>query len=284
LRAESFPLTGEQAKKPASGRSSCADVGIRDRILAGEVLSYRPIGVPERLAETKMASAADRVTWRDIVTFWIKVLVVCVVLGTISFFIGRKYLGTMISEGEIGQGAPQISAQVQSSDTESEKPEKAPPDKAKVEIREREASDAEVDRASRDFGLADDSIGTRESGEEAPSSGKRAGGGEEAASGKPGTAGNQTESTSSEEATEGATSSTSGHYVVIAGSFLNPENSQRMLQELQAKGYQPYVSKTTVGDKTYRRVNVGAFSSREQADRLAEELRGAGYEVTVGVR
>ena len=79
-------------------------------------------------------------------------------------------------------------------------------------------------------------------------------------------------------------STAGGRHVVIAGSFLNPEKSQAMLEELKSKGYQPYITKVTIGDKTYRRVNVAAFSSRQQADKLAEELADAGYEVRVGVR
>jgi len=231
-----------------------------------------------------MASAADRITWQDIVIFWAKVLVMCLILGTISFYIGRRYLGTRFSEGEIREGAPEIVVQVQGSGADVEQTEKPPPQKAKVEIEEREASEAEAARANREFVEADQEADVEDDAADASSQGKEDESEAEGASNRSDYTSDEADSGQAKDDAEDTGSTRSGHYVVIAGSFLNPENSQRMLQELKSKGYQPYVTKVTIGDKTYRRVNVGAFSGRQQADKLAEELADAGYEVTVGVR
>ncbi len=230
-----------------------------------------------------MASAAERVTWQDIVIFWAKVVAMCLVLGVVSFYIGRRYLGTMFSEAEIEQGAPEIVVQVQDSAAEAEEAEKPPPEKAKVEIEEREGSEAEAARANREF-VATEQGADAEEAADTSAQGAAQEGETEGTSQWSDYTSEQADSESGAASAEETATTPSGRYVVIAGSFLNPENSQRMLQELKSKGYQPYLTKATVGDKTYRRVNVGAFANRQQADKLAEELAAAGYEVTVGVR
>ncbi len=230
-----------------------------------------------------MASAADRITWQDIVIFWAKVLVMCLILGSISFYIGRRYLGTKFSEGEIREGAPEIVVQVEGSGADAEQTEKAPPEKAKVEIKEREASEAEAARANREFVEADQEADVGHDAADASSQDEEDESEAEGTSNWSDYASEETEAEAEDDAQD-TESAQSGHYVVVAGSFLNPENSQKMLQELKSKGYQPYVTKVTISGKTYRRVNVAAFSGRQQADKLAEELADAGYEVTVGVR
>jgi len=231
-----------------------------------------------------MASAADRITWQDIVIFWAKVLVMCLILGTISFYIGRRYLGTRFSEGEIREGAPEIVVQVPGSGADLEETEKAPPAKAKVEIEEREASEAEAARANREFVEADEEADVERDAADASSQDEEDESEAEGTSNWSDYTSEETDSGQADDNAQETESSEDSHYVVIAGSFLNPENSQRTLQELKSKGYQPYITKVTIGDKTYRRVNVAAFASRQQADKLAEELANAGYEVTVGVR
>lgn len=235
-----------------------------------------------------MARSEKRITWKTLFVFWVKVLVLCAVLGVGSFYIGRNYLGSMLSETDIREGAPRLSAQAPGGQQDSGATETTGPAKVEITIEERQPSDLEAQRAV-------DSIGGRGDADEpeapsgdlpvdstnaddasaahrAPSTGNTA-----AAA----TATDRTPSTSGATSREPADTSDSGEFVVTAGSFVSAENSQQLLEELEAKGYQPYVSKATIGDKTYRRVNIGAFSSQREAARLAEELRNSGYEASV---
>lgn len=243
-----------------------------------------------------MARPEKRITWKTLFVFWVKVLVLCAVLGTASFYIGRNYLGDMLSETDIREGAPRLSAQVPGAEQDTGSSETTGPAKAEVRIEERQPSDLEAQRAidtiggrgdadspglsdgeasdsagdSSDATANDGSASATETGREgtttpaaASTSTGRAGSGDQAAS---------------RESTE---TSGDGQYVVTAGSFVSAENSQKLLEELEAKGYQPYISNTTIGDKTYRRVNIGAFSSQRDAGKLADELRNSGYEASV---
>lgn len=222
-------------------------------------------------------ASAGRVTWQDVLIFWTKVLVVCLILGIGAFFIGRNYLGNLLTESEIREGAPELLVQVTSPSGEVTSGEPAPPAKLEVSVEEREASDHEAATAAREMGLSADADHNGES--DRPRSTGDADTDAEAASNR-----SQDEADQQSQPTADSQDAEEGRFVVIAGSFANPANSEAMLKELQAKGYRPYITRVTVGDKTYNRVNVGAFPNRGQADRLAEELTGAGYEATVGVR
>jgi cell division septation protein DedD len=223
-----------------------------------------------------MASPADRVIWQDILIFWVKVLVICVILGSISFYVGRKYVGTMIAGPDIREGAPEITLQVTGENGEEDEVDKDAPAKVEVKVQEREGSETEIDNASHMLGHEKDDAAAE--------------GDTEAIKDRDGTAERtETSSPSEREADSAAAGSSDGdqddaNYVVTAGSFLNAENSDQMLKELQEKGYKPYISKVTIKGKTYRRVNVGAFAGRDEADNLVRELRNAGYEAQVGVR
>ena len=226
--------------------------------------------------------AARRVTWRDISVFWIKVVLVCLVLGTISFFIGRNYLGALLAEADIREGASELVVQAQGSSGEGKTSETTPPSKLQVSIDEREASEVEAMQAAREMGLATDES-SRQDGRDRPTASGDAGASETASSRSESSSEDADREPQAERAQE-RSAAEGGRFVVAAGSFANPANSEAMLKELQAKGYRPYITEVTVGDKTYSRVNVGAFPSRPQADKLVEELTAAGYEVTVGVR
>lgn len=219
-----------------------------------------------------MAGSPGRVTLNDAVLFWAKVLILCFILGGISFYIGRNYLGRFMSESELRGGAPEIVAQVEDTNPDDGTEVKEGPDEAEIVVSERQGSDAEIARAARELNSSEngdaDFRSTRSDTEDS--------------------ADNETSDASAaepkERSADQAPADDEGRFVVIAGSFLNTENSDRVVKELQDKGYQPYISKSVVNGKTYRRVNVGAFSSRSQATNMADELRADGYEVSVGVR
>ena len=233
-----------------------------------------------------MASPADRVTWQDMLIFWVKVLIICLILGGVSFHVGRKYVGTMIAGPDVREGAPEIALQVTGDDGETDETDKDAPATVQVKVQEREGSDSEIDNATDMLGhQEDDAAG--EDDTDATGDGEEAAGADETASSseRESEAAADTETQEGQDE-EGQAEDGDGdtNYVVTAGSFLNAANSDKMLKELQEKGYKPYVSKVTIKGKTYRRVNVGAFAGRDEADDLVEELRNAGYEARVGVQ
>lgn len=233
-----------------------------------------------------MVNRSSRTTWKDVLFFWAKVLVICIILGVISFFIGRNYLGNMIAETTIEQGTPEIVAQVPEDRPPAPGDEAPPPEGAKVDIYERDPSDAEVARARQEYTIVK---GTSEDSDDAD---------EEADQEEPDATEEtpeepEDETPSDEPADESATDTgdtPSGsdedgrEFVVIAGSFVNIENAEKVVSELRGEGYEPYITQVIIGDRTYNRVNVAAYSSREKAGDLARELRGSGHDVTVGVR
>ena len=226
-----------------------------------------------------MASPADRVTWQDTLIFWVKVLVICLILGAVSFHVGRKYVGTMVAGPDVREGAPEIALQVTGEEGEGDEVDKDAPATAQVEVEEREGSETEIDNASQILGHEEDDAAGEE---DTDATGDR----EEAAETTETSSSSERESETAADAGSDEGQSEEGqsdaNYVVTAGSFLSAENSDRMLKELQEKGYKPYISKVTIKGKTYRRVNVGAFAGRDEASELVEELRNAGYEARVG--
>ncbi|HCU38580.1 MAG TPA: hypothetical protein DGT21_25125 [Armatimonadetes bacterium] len=243
-----------------------------------------------------MARPEKRITWKTLFVFWVKVLVLCAVLGAGSFYIGRNYLGSMLSETDIREGAPRLNAQAPGTEQSTGSSETTGPAKAEVRIEERQPSDLEAQRA-RDTvggrgdadspGLSDGrasdggSDGSDATGAEAGASATESGRDSATTSAADSASTGRAASGDQAASREPTETSDDGQYVVTAGSFVSAENSQKLLEELEAKGYQPYISKTTIGDKTYRRVNIGAFSSQRDAGKLADELRNSGYEASV---
>ncbi len=229
-----------------------------------------------------MARTDKRITWKTLFVFWVKVVVLCSALGAGSFYLGRNYLGDMISETDIREGAPRLSAQALDGSGEARVAEGAGPAKPEIRIEERQPSELEAKRAVEEAG----GRGDADSGTSLRGDGSAAGTTDDAGQTTPATDGAAATTATSGDAPAGQTSEASddGQFIVTAGSFVSAENSQQLLRELEAKGYQPYISTATVGDKTYRRVNIGAFSNRRDASKLAEELRNSGYEASVRAR
>lgn len=54
-------------------------------------------------------------------------------------------------------------------------------------------------------------------------------------------------------------------YTVLAASFQNPENAQKLMMLLKSKGYPVTVERISVRDSVWHRVVVGTFKNREDA-------------------
>ncbi|HEY3568207.1 MAG TPA: SPOR domain-containing protein [Thermoanaerobaculia bacterium] len=63
-----------------------------------------------------------------------------------------------------------------------------------------------------------------------------------------------------------------GRYALQIGAFRDPKNSEKVIQELQAKGYEPYVVEQK-GRSLLRIVRIGRYADRAEALRAASELR-----------
>jgi len=65
-----------------------------------------------------------------------------------------------------------------------------------------------------------------------------------------------------------------GKYTVNVGSFREKARAERLMRELDGKGYRAFVAESAVPKKgTWYRVSVGRFSSREEAQVFAQTLK-----------
>nr|WP_164669938.1 N-acetylmuramoyl-L-alanine amidase [Virgibacillus doumboii] len=67
-------------------------------------------------------------------------------------------------------------------------------------------------------------------------------------------------------------------YKVIAGSFQSRVNAEDRVDYLQSKGFEAFVSPTTISGERWYRVQAGAFLSRENAEQRLAAVRNAGIE------
>lgn len=74
-----------------------------------------------------------------------------------------------------------------------------------------------------------------------------------------------------------ASSDSESLYKVQVGVFSEKSNAERLVELLQADGYDAVV----ISEASYHRVQSGAFSSEANAARLVTELKARGYEAIV---
>jgi DedD protein len=77
-------------------------------------------------------------------------------------------------------------------------------------------------------------------------------------------------------------SSTQGAgWAVQIGSFANPDNARRLVEELRGQGHTAFISTSGSGANARHKVRIGPQASRTQADRLAARLKRQGRQVAV---
>lgn len=65
-----------------------------------------------------------------------------------------------------------------------------------------------------------------------------------------------------------------GPYAVQVGAFLQSENSEVVVRDLEGRGYQPYVEPlTNARGRVFHTVRIGRYTRREEAARAATEFR-----------
>ncbi len=203
-------------------------------------------------------------SWQAVAAFWVVVLTLCLAVGAGSFFAGRALLGPRLEE----QASPVASPWSTEPDGWFEGSMNPLPQKDTKPAKPADTSDIVVKVEPLDVQKPDASENTTpEVASEPPS--------QTVASGSVADEAAPTgESSSSEqpEAEEGT-----GQFEVRVGTFAEEKNSRRIVAELTAEGYNPYVTKFDKDGITLYRVSAGRFQSRDRARQVQERLVQAGH-------
>jgi len=205
-------------------------------------------------------SLGDRI--KESLRFWTVVAVVCGLVFFGGYVFGKEWLGARLHEVEVSQGAPEISPEASLTEaSEDESPE--PPDKPVVVMEEREPSGRERREAEREVAAHEPQDGAQlhavQQEQEKPPA----------------------EEAEERPASEPTGPATTGGFVVTAGSFADEGNARRVVRELSARGYQPYLTTVRTEGMTFRRVNVAVYARRADAEELQAKLTAEGYESAV---
>lgn len=71
------------------------------------------------------------------------------------------------------------------------------------------------------------------------------------------------------------------YFYVQAGYFKNKENAEKLVEGLNRKGYDSYLSAQTKGGAAFYRVKVGHFKVKAEAEVMAKKLKADGYKTKV---
>lgn len=171
---------------------------------------------------------------------------------------------------------PQTQSETAPSETTSETPHEIAPEVTREGERQIQPPETEGARPTSPQATAKPAPAERTPQPEKPR-------GAEATAPRPTTGGAAVEQPSPEVGITGVPAeSTKRRYQVQVGLFKQKENTDKLVQELMRRGYQPSVevSKSLTGEIRYR-VIVGAFDDRNDAERLAQELKEIGVEAIV---
>jgi cell division protein FtsN len=218
---------------------------------------------------------------RGTLSFWLVVLLVATAVGFLSYRVGRDWLGKRMAGLATKGGAPRIIAQSTedpAADAQEDAEAKAPK-KAETSLEDREPTEGERRRLEEKGSLDEPQDGAEthalEGKSEAhPDEDDKAA--ETTASSDEEKAADTGEDLSGSEKPRGG-----GKFVVVAGSYGDRANAEKVVRKLAGRGYQPYLETVHKGGKTYQRVNVAAVGSRNEAEDLQAELAGEGVEASI---
>lgn len=210
-------------------------------------------------------------SWQAVAAFWGVVFTLCLVVGAGSFFLGRSLLGPRLEE----QASPVISPwsteaagwfedSVNPLPRSETKPAKSA-DTAGIVVRVEPLSEEKPQTSPDTTSEAADP-------EQPP---------EAVATGPADEADPAADSSAAEqpEAHEGA-----ARFEVRVGTFAEERNSRRIVAELAAEGYNPYVTKLDKDGVTLYRVSAGRFESRDQAWQVQQRLLQDGHPAYISSR
>jgi rare lipoprotein A len=75
-----------------------------------------------------------------------------------------------------------------------------------------------------------------------------------------------------------------GPFTIQVGSFISRSNAIRLMEELQRKYKDVYITELKTSENTYYRVRLGTFKTREEAYRFATRLAQDGYNAFMTTR
>ncbi len=205
---------------------------------------------------------------REAAIFWSITVLVCAIVGVVSFVAGRDWVGRYLAEQQTGRSSTNLS--VSEPDSSQRAIRMAPI----VVIREREPTEAELRELS--VSVSEEAEGSEQSEEPQPE--EASGEAERTESVVPGEATSPEAAASSEEVSPSEEASAEqGQWIATAGSYKDRRNAEEVVSSLNSQGLRAEIAEVTVRGEKYNRVKVGGFASRDEAEAAAEKIRAAGY-------
>jgi len=219
--------------------------------------------------------------------FWLITLLICAIAGFASYRFGREWIGdrlgsdvkSVMTKEDL---ADHINDDALTGDAEEDDAEAIPdepPEEAQVEVEtvsltgeDEAALENEQDRPASE-GDADE-----------PDDDEEASAGEDDDEADATSEPSVPDDDADEPRVPVETGGGDGKFIVRAGSFGKRDNADALVQELRAKGYQPFTSTATVDGREYTRVNVATYGERDEALKLRGALRSEGYDADISTR
>ncbi len=201
-----------------------------------------------------------------LIQFWILVGVICAVAGAVSYQAGRYWVSNLISDVKVDTRRIKLpTANETGSGPGTGSFARRAPSSAQVVVEEREPTD--VEKREITVQVLERQAESAEPQDGAQLNRQRFGEPRQASANAP-----RAPAASQEDGKK---------WVVVAGSFLQQSNADRLADELVGKGYHPFITEFEKDGLTYRRVNVAAFANRDDADELVNQLKELGISARV---
>ncbi len=196
---------------------------------------------------------------REGLAFWSIVIVVSAVAALIAFRVGRDWLGKRLGSVDMSPQAPRIVAQTRTDSDEATRAEQEAkaPEKAAVNVEEREPSAAERRDVERGEAAGEPQDGAQLHGREGDESAGKAAATDDTEAG-------------ADDSGEG------GRWIVTTGSYADKGNATRAVARLAARGYKPTTETFERDGREHTRVIVAVMRERRRAEELCDELVNAG--------
>ncbi len=211
-------------------------------------------------------------------TFWSVVLMLCVLVGAASFWVGKYVIGEKL---EAGTPVREITTRLLQDDDDK------PPSRPMVEVMPADRPPLATTPGDEEN---QESEGADEDEEEATPEEERRGRDAEArVDREPRRGETRAERPEPPRPAERTTppmtrAATPREYVVRAGSFTDPAYLQERKAALQERGYQFWITPHERDGRIYYRVNVGEFPTEAEARRLQRELVQQGIDADVAAK
>lgn len=212
---------------------------------------------------------------RETATFWGVVLALCLLIGLVSYLIGRQWVGKYLAQQEEARTSNELRTAQATASASVSGISLGPT----VLIRERPPTEAE----KRELGMAgtEEPATTPESEEAGPEEGPGAGEPEvssdeddESSTAPEGPAESEEPA---DRSSEPAARTSAENWITTAGSYRDRRNADQVAQSLASQGIRANVQTVQVRGETYHRVRVGPYDTRSAAQQASDKVQAAGY-------